>query len=292
MNIFNKIHKYDSQLDYISGYVNCKSKVKCKCNRCGDVFERAYTTITRKNTECSCPHCQWEIARIKQANALKGISPIHKTLEQRLEHFVEILNERLPDWKYIKGYVNCESKVLLKCKHCGSLVYRTASIIRATHYKKFKCDNCNRLRKNLINKQQRYIKLLNIKRKKEIVKLFKDLKKQLIYIKHCKYCGIDVYTKYTYTKMCDKCSRKYKVKNHSNKSLKELYKRDNGICYICNKKCNYEDYTYRGNTFIAGNYYPSIDHVIPLCKGGTDEWDNLRLAHRICNSYKSLNDMA
>ena len=62
------------------------------------------------------------------------------------KHFIEILNERLPDWKYIKGYVNCESKVLLECKHCGSLVYRTASVIRASHYKKFKCNNCNKLK--------------------------------------------------------------------------------------------------------------------------------------------------
>lgn len=74
---------------------------------------------------------------------------------------------------------------------------------------------------------------------------------------------------------------------HSNKSLKELYKRDKGICYICGNKCDYEDYTYRGNTFIAGNYYPSIDHVIPISKGGTDDWNNLKLAHRLCNSIKS-----
>ena len=47
------------------------------------------------------------------------------------------------------------------------------------------------------------------------------------------------------------------------------------------------EYTIRGNKFIAGNYYPSIDHVIPLSKGGIDTWNNVRLSHRICNSLKS-----
>ena len=30
----------------------------------------------------------------------------------------------------------------------------------------------------------------------------------------------------------------------------------------------------------------SIDHVIPISKGGTKKFDNLRIAHRICNNIK------
>lgn len=290
MDICKKIHKYDSQLEYISGYVNCKSKVKCKCNRCGNVFERAYTTITRKNTECSCPHCQWKIARTKQLGTFKNIRPYNQLYENRLIHFINTIKKLHPKIIYISGFEDNKSKVLVECKLCGYRFERTVDRLmrknRTVH-----CDNCDRLRNNLIKKQQRHIKLVNIERKKEIVKLFKDLNKHLVHIIKCKYCGNDIYTKSLNAKVCDRCRVRYD-KKHSNKSLKELYKRDNGICYICNKKCNYEDYTYRGNTFIAGNYYPSIDHVIPLCKGGTDEWDNLRLAHRICNSYKSLKDTA
>lgn len=69
-------------------------------------------------------------------------------------------------------------------------------------------------------------------------------------------------------------------------TLEKLIKRDNNICYICNGECNLNDYTYQGNTFVAGNYYPSIDHVIPLAKGGVHQWNNIKLAHRICNSLK------
>ena len=45
--------------------------------------------------------------------------------------------------------------------------------------------------------------------------------------------------------------------------------------------------TINGSFFIAGNMYPSIDHVIAVANGGTHEWSNVKLAHRICNSNKN-----
>lgn len=32
--------------------------------------------------------------------------------------------------------------------------------------------------------------------------------------------------------------------------------------------------------------YPTIDHIIPLSKGGSHTWDNVRLAHMACNAGK------
>ena len=70
-------------------------------------------------------------------------------------------------------------------------------------------------------------------------------------------------------------------------SLKRLFRRDKGICHICGKPCDYEDYTRSDKgAFIVGKLYPSIDHVKPLSHGGTHTWDNVRLAHMICNAYK------
>lgn len=37
--------------------------------------------------------------------------------------------------------------------------------------------------------------------------------------------------------------------------------------------------------------YPSVDHVIPLSKGGTHTWDNVKLAHKRCNSKKGNKDV-
>jgi len=31
----------------------------------------------------------------------------------------------------------------------------------------------------------------------------------------------------------------------------------------------------------------TIEHVIPLCKGGTHTWDNVRPAHALCNFQKA-----
>lgn len=41
------------------------------------------------------------------------------------------------------------------------------------------------------------------------------------------------------------------------------------ICWIC-----------------QGDGADTVDHLIPKSKGGTDDWDNLRPAHRSCNGRR------
>lgn len=67
-------------------------------------------------------------------------------------------------------------------------------------------------------------------------------------------------------------ARKYGVTADKNIIIKKLYERDNGICQICKQPCKYED--------------KSIDHIIPLSKGGSHTWDNVQLAHLSCNVTK------
>lgn len=55
--------------------------------------------------------------------------------------------------------------------------------------------------------------------------------------------------------------------------IKTLEKRDGFFCYICE------------NDFSDENP-PTIDHFIPLAKGGTWDLGNLKLAHQLCNSAK------
>lgn len=213
------------------------------------------------------------------------------TREQREEHFIERLFEKDITIKYINGYIHSDKPVLLECKICGYRFKINATCVRKGHL--LECPKCRTYkedRQREINKllkiQQKSIEDITKEKKKIISDIYKYFKKNTIYIVKCKYCGEEMFIRNRKKEMCYKCSSKRKYRNHSNKSLKELYEKDKGICYICGGKCDYEDYTYRDNTFIAGNYYPSIDHVIPLIKGGTDEWNNLKLAHRICNSLK------
>ena len=70
-------------------------------------------------------------------------------------------------------------------------------------------------------------------------------------------------------------------------TLDKLFNRDGGVCALCGRRCDYGDYIFQGDTFIAGNDYPSIDHITPLSKGGSHTWNNVQLAHKRCNSIKS-----
>lgn len=65
-------------------------------------------------------------------------------------------------------------------------------------------------------------------------------------------------------------------------TLERIIERDKGICGICGKPVDMADI--RGNTI--GRYYPTIDHIKPMSKGGGHVWGNVRLAHMICNSRK------
>ena len=61
-----------------------------------------------------------------------------------------------------------------------------------------------------------------------------------------------------------------------------VYERDGWSCQICHEGVDGE--------LIGGpsEWRPSIDHVVPRSRGGTDDFDNLRLAHFWCNAV--LND--
>ena len=68
--------------------------------------------------------------------------------------------------------------------------------------------------------------------------------------------------------------------------IHKLAKRDGDVCWLCGQLVDWNDYEIRDGQKQCGNYYPSIDHVVPVALGGEHSWDNVKLAHRICNSYK------
>lgn len=71
-------------------------------------------------------------------------------------------------------------------------------------------------------------------------------------------------------------------------SLKRLYKRDRGVCWICGGLCDFNSRAISKNGYeYPGDDYPEVEHVIPISRGGLHSWDNVRLAHRKCNAKKS-----
>lgn len=65
-------------------------------------------------------------------------------------------------------------------------------------------------------------------------------------------------------------------------TLIEVAKRDNNICQICGGVVDWGDIE---NGHIR-RMYPTIDHIVPLSKGGRHTWENVQLAHMKCNTHK------
>lgn len=70
-------------------------------------------------------------------------------------------------------------------------------------------------------------------------------------------------------------------------TLDALIERDGGVCYLCGCTTSKADSWHDENgNFICGETYPTRDHVMPIAKGGTHTWDNVKLACMKCNSTK------
>lgn len=78
----------------------------------------------------------------------------------------------------------------------------------------------------------------------------------------------------------------YGVKYDPHVTLKAVMKRDGGVCKLCCKPVDTADR--RGNG--AGYNYPTIDHIVPLSRGGGHVMSNVQLAHMICNSRKGADN--
>lgn len=111
----------------------------------------------------------------------------------------------------------------------------------------------------------------------------------------CVVCGRPFETYNPAQKTCSsECGKKLQYARHQNRipknqiidndiTLEALYRRDSGVCYLCGKPCDWSD----KNGVTVGPNYPSIDHLIPVSRGGFHAWDNVRLAHFLCNAKKS-----
>ena len=185
-----------------------------------------------------------------------------------------------------------ERNLTIKCKTCGAV--KVISSTTARNAKRGQCDNCLKLERE----RRERIKAID-KAEAERQKLINKPKKQLT-MHFCKCGELLPFNR----KVCDKCQKATRneiyrrkdikrrarlsaIVSDSDITLEKLYERDKGVCYLCGGLCNWNDSETKDGTFYAGNTYPSVDHIRPIAKGGAHTWDNIRLAHRWCNSIKS-----
>lgn len=76
---------------------------------------------------------------------------------------------------------------------------------------------------------------------------------------------------------------KYGCAYDSSVTLAKLIKRDGLRCALCGEMCDLNDHSW---SEYSGPKYPSIDHIVPMSKGGGHVWSNVQIAHIICNSEK------
>lgn len=248
--------------------------------------------------EKNCPICKKKFkARKKQKTCSKKCgAKLHKlsTLNQRKEKYIKELEIRHPDINYISGYKprthrgTHNFKVLVQCKNTKIRFWVWSNKLRQ---KAWKCSICNTNSVYLSVFKDDQLKYKHFKATTKKISLI------TFYPQKCKWCGRIFSTTDSRRIYCSAfCSKKYE--NHIKQVKKDnrlklakrngkyeditlaiLYKRDHGKCYICGKHLILNDKYNRPDA-------PTIEHVVPICKGGTHTWDNVRLACRACNNAK------
>lgn len=125
----------------------------------------------------------------------------------------------------------------------------------------------------------------------ELIKKAEEIRYRLEHERCCEECGEIFLATHSNQIYCsEKCRERHRSHNKSNRiyrngkpdlsiTLKRLWDRDKGICQICGRHIDF-------NCDPNSDYYPSIDHIVPIAKGGAHTWVNVQLACRICNSVK------
>lgn len=101
---------------------------------------------------------------------------------------------------------------------------------------------------------------------------FSDIRKayNLLYMARKKLKGFQV-VDFNIDKISDEKGWE-KRKSFSELEITAVYNKCKGKCAICGKFVPYDEFT--------------VDHIIPLVKGGTNEAGNLQCAHKWCNFIK------
>ena len=212
---------------------------------------------------------------------------------------------------YLGGYTNNRGIIRLRCRACGCEFERTPHFI--SHGGPCECPDCQRRESEASREQRREESETKRERRKveqSLRRMAREAKREwdrteALAIDHvCPECGEHFRSECKGKVYCShecmlkankrKCRTRRKARKRGGAvvdaeiDLIGLLNRDGLTCHICGEPCDPNDYEITDEGFfIAGNRYPSIDHVVPLAKGGTHSWGNVRVAHRICNSIKN-----
>jgi 5-methylcytosine-specific restriction endonuclease McrA/uncharacterized Zn finger protein (UPF0148 family) len=232
--------------DYLGGYTNSTGIVTLKCKTCGDEFERTVSFLKHGNVICQ--KCEHEKTLIRQAERREAQrqESAKKQARREAEREAKRLANNLEPSAYQLSRMALLDDVHV-CKVCGK-EYTLREYMQSTGSK---------------------------------------------YYRDSGYCSAEC--RDAYNKERVKISHKGRQDSHRHRAVKfgcaydssvtlaKLIKRDGLRCAICGEMCDPNDHSW---SKYSGPMYPSIDHIVPMSKGGGHVWDNVQIAHIICNSEK------
>ena len=228
-------------------------------------------------------------------------------------------------YDYLGGYMDKTGRITIRCRTCDDVFERSVSFVRNGNLICRKCEHEKALIRQAERKEERAEELRQkeINRKQNQKRAEAEKADALFHLLNdkthiCSVCGkhfsisefmeskgrtlIPANPKYCSQKCNRKAMNKARKKapsgrtgNYYNRArkygceyvpgitLKKLIKRDGLRCKICGKMCDPNDHTW---TEYSGPLSPSIDHIIPMEKKGGHVWNNVQIAHIICNSEK------
>lgn len=249
------------------------------------------------------------------------IESVRKEAEQRLIERLDLLG-----FDYLGGYTNKTGNVALKCRACGDTFERTANFAMRGNLICKKCEHEKALARQAKQRMVHKAEAERKRAEREAAHLARSLEPSayqqsrmaLLDDSHtCRVCGKE-YTLREYMESTGSryyrdsgyCSAecrdahlkerakiyhrgrrdshrhravKYGCVYDSSVTLAKLIKRDGLRCALCGKMCDPNDHSW---SRYSGPMYPSIDHIVPMSKGGGHVWSNVQVAHIICNSEK------
>lgn len=212
-------------------------------------------------------------------HAMQGLDPHNRANEARKQDAENRLAQYLLDkgFSYIGGYTSKECHIQIACQKCGEVfttfydahIYEKDTII---------CPSC---KKQVCSVCGREFSVMDYAQENEIS--FAHTQQHLI-----RYCSDKCRRKAAKSSTHIKRAKKYGGDWQPGITLSALINRDGLRCAICGGMCDINDKSW-GNA--SGPRYPSMDHIIPLSKGGSHTWNNVQVAHMLCNSFKGIKNL-
>lgn len=305
---------YDSfRADEIAEFYTEGHSVRETAERFGLTKAQVNNFVRRK---CLTNGRQWQDG-VAEANKQRS-----KDAELRVSEHIDSLG-----FTYIGGYTNSDGYVHIRCKECGTEYKRTYDHIhrgnvvciecqkRQTQERQAKMKYIAKCNAEMRQLERKWIQALTPKKNYYEDTVHQDF---LNRTGICQICGkkyiVGDYMKSAGLKYavdngvcsleCKKekkrrLKRQYKSpSNHRHRAkihgvdyepgitLKKLVMRDGLRCALCGELCDWNDHSW---SKYLGPKHPTIDHIIPISKGGPHTWANVQVACAMCNSLKSDN---